>query len=562
MSATPVDGLALSREHRIDATTTQNHAHVVQVACGEDHGLLLTDQGIVYSWAGKSDCGQLGRKAAKEQMFKPMPITEGLKEHIVVQVAVGRHHSLVLTQQGKVLAWGSNKAGQLGIKSMAELFKPKANAKSDDLMRVVPEVVDFDDPSVLVKSISCGPESSACITVKGEIYVWGATSYYMFGQGRHYTRGDNCTRPTKLNRNWRDEVQTGSVGSEVSRDMTLSKIAVYKNQLACIFGYANLADDLDSQLSSLKMRGNHYVHQIRSWKAEGTSKRDQSGADLELEELRTLKMEWRNKKEKLNERIMAIQTEIAKHEAEFQRLSRELTVCDQQDTALTDATVKIEVRRSEGTGQQAQVVARNLDTQLNDLTHFKDANKRTKMRLLEQRDRNEQQRWQLDQELKDKQQELKSVEMRSDVLQNLQRAEAGRQGGSNSTIDEGLNIAYSKHHELAATDPETLAGVGQFTGFREVMMISDRALQDVSSALKEVSAALGGKDGATLESVLEVNLKLRKEHNAAIYEKLQRVEGGRQDHLPHSDGADGHGPAAEGIPDFFEEARSTSFFSS
>eukprot|EP00971_Amphidinium_carterae_P293536 5827745-Amphidinium_carterae.1 len=289
-----------------------------------------------------------------------------------------------------------------------------------------------------------------------------------------------------------------------------------------------------------------------------------SGNDMELEELKTLRREWDDKIRHLNERINAIQQEKSKYEAEFQRLSRELTVCDQQDTALTDATVKIEVKKSEGHAQHAHVQARNLETQLNDLNHFKDANKRTKMRLLEQRDRSHQLQWELEQELKDKLQEVRSVEMRSSVLRNLQRGGGGPRGSSGSTIDEGLNIAFSKHQELAATNPEQLAGVGQFTGFREVMMISDRALQDVSSALKEVSAALGGREGAVLESVLEVNLKLRKEHNAAIYEKLQRVEGKQDQQLAAGDAPDGR--SAEGIPDYFNEARSrtaaTSQFSS
>lgn len=94
-----------------------------------------------------------------------------------------------------------------------------------------------------------------------------------------------------------------------------------------------------------------------------------------------------------------------------------------------------------------------------------------------------------------------------------------------------------------------LAGDGNFTGVRDVLMTSDRALNDVSSALKEVSAAASGGDGAVLEEVLEANLKLRKHMNEVVYDRVARAETGS------SGGGGRSGPSdAEGILQFFKEA--------
>merc|ERR1712228_614165 len=97
-------------------------------------------------------------------------------------------------------------------------------------------------------------------------------------------------------------------------------------------------------------------------------------------------------------------------------------------------------------------------------------------------------------------------------------------GKDTAAIDDGLRIAKSKLDEMGATDPEQLCGLqkpSRFGGFREV---SDRALQDVSSALKEVSVATGGGDGVAMEDVLCHILKIRKEINHHIHNKLNRLE--------------------------------------
>merc|ERR1719469_618704 len=82
-----------------------------------NHGLLLTDEGQIYSWAGKNEHGELGRNPPNpDAEKKPAPVGDAaFKREVCVQIACGWKHCLALTQDGKLYAWGHNKAGQLGV---------------------------------------------------------------------------------------------------------------------------------------------------------------------------------------------------------------------------------------------------------------------------------------------------------------------------------------------------------------------------------------------------------------------------------------------------------------
>ena len=140
-----------------------NYHRIVQIAVGQQHGLLLTDEGVVYSWGGKNE-GQLGRTPSNQEMCqKPCPVGDALRDKIIVQIACGLRHCLALTQDGKLYSWGHNKAGQLGL--------PKSALHMSRDWIIHPSRVGGDSEDMNVKSCSCGPESSACVTTNGEVVV-------------------------------------------------------------------------------------------------------------------------------------------------------------------------------------------------------------------------------------------------------------------------------------------------------------------------------------------------------------------------------------------------------
>merc|ERR1719253_395879 len=150
--------------------------------------------------------------------------------------------------------------------------------------------------------------------------------------------------------------------------------------------------------------------------------------------------------------IEAMDQAMQSTEAEVQRVRRELTVCDQQDTAYTESASSLEVRRGDTQslehGANKDVAhLRAIQTQLNDINHFKSSNKRSRMQLLASRDELEKRLWLLKRDRATRKQQLEQVDNRFSIIRALQKGDFGK--GGDAILDSALGIAYSKHQELA-----------------------------------------------------------------------------------------------------------------
>jgi alpha-tubulin suppressor-like RCC1 family protein len=85
--------------------------NVQLLAAGAFHTLALTWDGRVWSW-GENHFGQLGHSSAAARMVVGPTGTDFLRD--VIAIAAGGDHSLAITKDGKVWAWGDNQHGQLG----------------------------------------------------------------------------------------------------------------------------------------------------------------------------------------------------------------------------------------------------------------------------------------------------------------------------------------------------------------------------------------------------------------------------------------------------------------
>ena len=83
---------------------------VVGVAAGDTHSVAVKSDGTVWTW-GYNLNRQLGYETTAISSGTPRPIV-GLSG--VVAVAAGGAHSLALTSNGTVIAWGASGTGQLG----------------------------------------------------------------------------------------------------------------------------------------------------------------------------------------------------------------------------------------------------------------------------------------------------------------------------------------------------------------------------------------------------------------------------------------------------------------
>lgn len=97
-------------------------AGVVAVAAGDHHVLALKADGTIVAWgenwAGQTDVPSQETLSVPSDTHGrrfPGPVEQGANSSRFISVAAGREHSLGLKAEGTVVAWGSNRRGQLDV---------------------------------------------------------------------------------------------------------------------------------------------------------------------------------------------------------------------------------------------------------------------------------------------------------------------------------------------------------------------------------------------------------------------------------------------------------------
>ncbi|XP_054888368.1 X-linked retinitis pigmentosa GTPase regulator [Poeciliopsis prolifica] len=137
---------------------------LVETCCGAEHSAVLTENGRLLMFGGNTG-GQLGLKI-KPDAKKPTSV-KALKSEKVKLVACGRDHTLVCTFQHCICGAGRNQKGQLGLGH-------KKNTKSFQLLRPFCESV---------KMLAAGSSTSAALTEEGRLFMWGDNSVGQIGLG-------------------------------------------------------------------------------------------------------------------------------------------------------------------------------------------------------------------------------------------------------------------------------------------------------------------------------------------------------------------------------------------
>ena len=146
---------------------------VIQIAAGGDHSLALTSTGQLYAF-GRNFFGQLGRPG-NSGTGNPNP-EAALVELLgasgpVVQIAAGGDHSLALTSTGQLYAFGRNFFGQLGIATNSGTGNPNPEAA----------LVSLPGASGPVVQIAAGVNHSLALTSTGQLYAFGGNRYGQLG---------------------------------------------------------------------------------------------------------------------------------------------------------------------------------------------------------------------------------------------------------------------------------------------------------------------------------------------------------------------------------------------
>jgi alpha-tubulin suppressor-like RCC1 family protein len=154
----------------------------LQVSTGGDHTLALLANHTVTAW-GSNEYGQLGNGHFGSTHTLPTVVT-GLSE--VEAVAAGKSYSLALLKNGKVMAWGLNNRGQLGVNAKAG---PELCTTSETEGWTEEQRGEFGcstKPVTIsglseVAAISAGSEHALALLKSGKVMSWGENQFGRLG---------------------------------------------------------------------------------------------------------------------------------------------------------------------------------------------------------------------------------------------------------------------------------------------------------------------------------------------------------------------------------------------
>ena len=153
---------------------------VTAVSCGSHHSVALTSEGEVYAW-GQNNCGQIGSGTTTNQSTPKKIIYNHASKFpsaVATKVACGQTSTMMVLDSGELFGWGYNGNGQLGI--------------GNNINQLSPCRVSTLSGLVIVRVV-CGYAHTLALTDEGLLYAWGANSYGQLGIGNK----SNCSTPMR-----------------------------------------------------------------------------------------------------------------------------------------------------------------------------------------------------------------------------------------------------------------------------------------------------------------------------------------------------------------------------
>ena len=166
----------------------QKISNAMQITGGEYHLSILCADGSVWS-VGYNGYGQFGDGTADTQYLpKQMKDTDGSELYNAKKVSAGRYHTVVLKQDGTVIASGYNGNGQLGIGNTSTKYLPQDMLES---LAVTDEEGNVTEPAKKVQNIKdiSANGDMAMLSIKKD--KDGKAGMYVAGQnnfGQLYTK--------------------------------------------------------------------------------------------------------------------------------------------------------------------------------------------------------------------------------------------------------------------------------------------------------------------------------------------------------------------------------------
>ncbi|KAK1932289.1 putative E3 ubiquitin-protein ligase HERC4 [Phytophthora citrophthora] len=163
---------------------------IEHIACGQQHSLACSRiiesetnkddddpkkrSGVCFSW-GLGVLGQLGTGINISWLPEEVKLARP-----AVSVAAGSHHSVAVTDDGKVYTWGHSEYGQHGA---GETFYDLQQNAHYFFPRVQQALAD--DPRIKVVNACCSSHSTFALTRDGSVMSWGWNAFGVLGNGKY-----------------------------------------------------------------------------------------------------------------------------------------------------------------------------------------------------------------------------------------------------------------------------------------------------------------------------------------------------------------------------------------
>ncbi len=185
------------------------------VSTGGGHTLSVTQDGRLWAW-GKNDKGQIGDGTTENRNAPVEIVRDGARW---VAVAAGLDFSLAIDSEGKLWSWGNNVVGQLGDGATSDSLFPKQVGSSQDW-----------------RSVSAGDYHALALSSSGALYSWGSNASGQLGRTPLAVNGVVPTWsavPTAVGGAWKAVSAGGShsLAIAASNDICWSWGANHKGQL-------------------------------------------------------------------------------------------------------------------------------------------------------------------------------------------------------------------------------------------------------------------------------------------------------------------------------------------
>mmetsp|Transcript_22279 Transcript_22279/g.46302 ORF Transcript_22279/g.46302 Transcript_22279/m.46302 type:complete len:595 (+) Transcript_22279:31-1815(+) len=163
---------------------------VAFIACSSTacHSIAVTSDGTPYGW-GRNECGQLGSDPSSTPNFvTPIKLKGPWGRKKIVSAAVGKSHTVLISEDGAGYGCGKNSEGQLGINSITE-----ANVTSWKVCKIGgdKEVAS----TVKLVQVKCGENFTVALDGEGKLYTCGNSEFGTLGNG---STGEHFINSTKI----------------------------------------------------------------------------------------------------------------------------------------------------------------------------------------------------------------------------------------------------------------------------------------------------------------------------------------------------------------------------